>query len=230
MEGSQLEGASRADLLQLLEDQLDRAEVSQQEGKGRRRRDRRSMEPVEVDGCYLRSSVIGTSDKRFQPMENAQMPTMANRVGQDEVVGNGGDDAQQFDRRADQHKAVIVIVDVSAREPRIIRREGRALDDRVEVREIHRALAALGGMPEVRVAEADDQVERKKARKRPSISQEVFAFRPAIPRAVRRAVVGKRRAERTMPEDNGDRRARIGNACRAAIHADSRAGPVPARG
>ena len=68
---------------------------------------------------------------------------------EDEVISDGGDNAKQFDRRPDNHVAIIIIVDIASRKPRVVRREAGTLKDGIEVGEVHRTFPALGGMPEV---------------------------------------------------------------------------------
>ena len=75
---------------------------------------------------------------------------------QDEVVSNRRYDTEQFHWRAYQHKSVVVIIDVSARKPGVVWREGGGFQHCIEIRKIHWTLAALGRMPQVRVAQADE--------------------------------------------------------------------------
>ena len=59
----------------------------------------------------------------------------------------------------------IVVVEVAAAEPRVIRRHNCRPQHRVQIREVHRLLAAAIGMPQVRIRHPH-QHERKKRRKK----------------------------------------------------------------
>ena len=105
--------------------------------------------------------------------------------GQDQVVRKGRDDAEQFGQQPDDDETVVVVIDVAAGQPRIIGREGRALEDRVEVREIHRLLAALPGMPQIGVAPADKQIQREE---RNDDRLDCKQVTPIVPQIIRQRV------------------------------------------
>ncbi len=81
---------------------------------------------------------------------------------QDQVVGDRGDNPQKLDQDADDHESVIVVINVAASVPGIVRREGRALEDGIEKGEIHWLFAAKRRVPQVRVAKPDEQIHGEK--------------------------------------------------------------------
>ena len=81
--------------------------------------------------------------------------------GDGQVVGHIGHDADELDQRADHHLAEIVVIQIPPGEPGIVRRKLDALDDGVEIGQVHRLFAAHPGMPQVGVAPADEPKEEK---------------------------------------------------------------------
>ncbi len=181
--------------LEALVDHADRPKVAEGHGhhrSGQARHQRQVQQTfVPVGGRLERPLQQGMHHrKRAQRHQREQRR-------QDQVVRDGRHDAEPFHRRADQHEAIVIVIDVAARKPRVISGEGTALQHRVEVREIHRALAALGGMPQVGVAEAHQQVEEEEAEKDqldgqeeatvgPPLFEQLSALHPADAQACRR--------------------------------------------
>ncbi len=77
--------------------------------------------------------------------------------GHRQVVRHPRHDAGQLDQRADDDEAEVIVVHEPARVPRVVGREGGRADHRVEVGEVHRFLAAPGRVPQVGVADTDQQ-------------------------------------------------------------------------
>ena len=77
-----------------------------------------------------------------EPPEERRRAVSAKIVENRQVVRHVRRHRRQVDQRRHQHEAVVVVVDEPAGEPRVVRRERRRLDDRVQVREVHRLLAA----------------------------------------------------------------------------------------
>ena len=67
-----------------------------------------------------------------------------------------------MDERADEHEAEVVVVDVSAGEPGVVGREGRALEDGGEERQIHRLFATTRRVPKVGVGRANEQEAKER--------------------------------------------------------------------
>ena len=72
-----------------------------------------------------------------------------------QVEGDLRQNARQLDQRRRHELAEVVVVHVAAGEPGVVGRHRRAAGDGVEIGQVHRLLAAAGGMPEVRVERAD---------------------------------------------------------------------------
>ena len=158
--------------------------------------------------CVRVANEVGTDRERSNADEGEER-------GQDKVVRNRRHDAEQFHRRADQHVAVIIIVDVTAREPRVIRREGGGFQHRVEIRKIHRTLAALGRMPQVGVAEADEQIEQEQRQEYSLDDEERAPVRLPLPRQRLSLDPGLPRAnQQDRPANDSDIRAAIGDSQR----------------
>src|SRR5690606_26793316 len=93
----------------------------------------------------------------------------------------------------------------------------RALDDRVEIREIHRALASPGGMPQVRVPQTDDQIEEEEGQEECLNRQKITAFVPPFLMKLVALVVGQEPADyKQQNEEACQGHAHIGNAQRPA--------------
>ncbi len=95
--------------------------------------------------------------RRHQTPGNAEHPQTghAEQHRQGQVIGQGGDDAQQFGQRAHEDEAEVVVVDVAAGVPRVVGREGGGAHDGREIGQVHRLLAAPDNVPHVRVAQPD---------------------------------------------------------------------------
>src|SRR5579885_3822313 len=68
-----------------------------------------------------------------------------------QVKGDGRYNAGQLDKRADENIAKIVVVDVSSRKPGIKRRHVGTAQDGIEKGQLHRLLAAIVDVPEIRI-------------------------------------------------------------------------------
>ncbi len=77
-----------------------------------------------------------------------------------EIVRKPGDDAGELDEGRDDELSIVVVIELAAREPGIIRREFRAANHRIEVCQVHRSLAAHRGVPQIGIAPAN-QHERE---------------------------------------------------------------------
>jgi len=97
----------------------------------------------------------------------------------DQVVGHGGRDADELDQRPDHDLAKVVIVEIAPGEPRVVGRKLGALDDGVQVGQVHGLFAALPGMPQVGVAPADDPEEAKERQEEDLADQHEAPLPPA---------------------------------------------------
>ena len=88
------------------------------------------------------------------------------------VVRDRGSDARGLHEHRDEDEAEVVVVHLPAREPGIERREVRALQHRVEIREVHRLLAATRRMPEVGIGPTDQDPGREQGPEEPLCDQE----------------------------------------------------------
>ncbi len=149
--------AVRGQHLQAVPDHAHRAQISDHQHEHSRNHPAQQRQPLQPE--QERFFLI----YRFAPPQTGLNQVPAHAEGSDggdavqrwqnQVVSHVRVNAQRFDQRADHNKAVIVVIDVPARIPGIVRREGGALDNRVQVGVIHRLFAALGRMPQVRIAQ-----------------------------------------------------------------------------
>ena len=82
---------------------------------------------------------------------------------QPQVVGHFGGDAQQPRRAGGEELSEVVVIDVAASPPGVVGREVVGAQHGVQVCEVHRLLAAEGGVPEVGVGHADRQQKQERA-------------------------------------------------------------------
>ena len=97
--------------------------------------------------------------------------------GHGQVEGNRGRDACELDEHADQEIAVVVVVDITTGVVRIERRHPGAARGGVEECELHELLAALPGLPEVRIEQANRHKKQERAAKHQLRDHEQTAVR-----------------------------------------------------
>ena len=105
-----------------------------------------------------------------------QAPDVDHGQGEDggdgQVEGDGGGDAGQLDQQRDQIEAVVIVVDHAAGEVGVQRREIRAAQDGVEKGELHELFAAVPGLPDVGVGDAEGDEEQEGGREQRLAAQD----------------------------------------------------------
>jgi hypothetical protein len=96
---------------------------------------------------------------RCAPRRESPQGGQGRQGGDRGVIGVAHLEAQELDRRSDDHVAEVVVVDIAAGEPGVVGREAQRADRRQQIREVHGLLPAHHRMPEVRMAQADQQPE-----------------------------------------------------------------------
>ena len=82
--------------------------------------------------------------------------------GDDEIVSEGRDDPAQYSGDAHQYETEIVIIDVATGIPGVEGWEDFTAQHPIEVGAIHHLFTAKNRVPQVRIAEADEQAEQEK--------------------------------------------------------------------
>ena len=120
---------------------------------------------------------------------------------QGQVISKSWRQPQPFDQHAHDHETVVVIIQIAAGEPGVIRREGSALQHGGEIGQVHRLLAALPGVPQVRVPQPDEQESHKESQEQTLDHQEVFsALAPLLAQPIALAV----NCQQAEPQDEQD--------------------------
>ncbi len=136
---------------QMLPQQFDRLEIPCHCDQNRRSQARACCPNRQaLTACAASMHQIPTDGERARRHQREQRR-------HDQVVRDGRRNAQQLDRNADHHETIVVVVDVAAGEPRIVRRERGALEYRGQVCQVHRLFTAAERVPQVRVGHADQQ-------------------------------------------------------------------------
>ena len=111
-----------------------------------------SSTPRPVTGFRVRSPPLTSADRDAARSCAEEGEKGRNR----EVVGDGGHDRGELHQHRDEHEPEVVVVHRAAREPRVVGRKLGRLDDRVQVREVHRLLAAERRVPQIGVRPAHE--------------------------------------------------------------------------
>ncbi len=85
--------------------------------------------------------------------------------GYGQIVSHPGHNGRQLDQRGHHDPTIVIVVNVTASKPGVVRGEITALDDGVEIGQVHRLLAARHRMPEIGVAASDEPKEQEEEQK-----------------------------------------------------------------
>ena len=130
--------------------------------------------------------------------------------GHRQIEGDLDRDTGQFHQHRDEVLPEVVIVDVAIGVPRIERREVDAAEDTVEVRQLHRLLAAPVGVPEVGILQPQKEKERPREQENPFRCEDTGACPaqgfpiPAAPVVGRRPGRGCAAQQRDQQEGQGE--------------------------
>ena len=81
-----------------------------------------------------------------------------------QVVCHPGHDPRELDKSGHDYQAIVVVVDVAASKPRVVRREVAALQNGVQIGHVHWLLAAHPRVPQVRVAHTNQIEEQEEGK------------------------------------------------------------------